>query len=90
MKEIIIGGRWVTVPLGYIQAETAYTKDASDIFEALSAGPAKELARTECLTKRVEFYDLYMAGKATIAPPVKAQPSTFKRICRWCIGHKWV
>ena len=90
MKQIIIGGREITVPNGYIQAEAEYTKNEKTIFAALDAGPAKELARDAVLTKRVEFHDLYVAGKAAIAPPVKAQPSTFKRICRWAIGHKWV
>ena len=90
MKQIIIGGREVEVPDGYIQAEAEYTKDATAVFRALSSGAAKEAARADIMTKRVEFHDLYVAGKATITPPVKAQPSTFKRICRWAIGHKWL
>ena len=89
-KEIIIGGRIISVPKGYIQAEAEYTKDVSDIFEALSPGPAKELARTECLTKRVEFYDLYVAGKATIVPRVvKIHKSTFRKVCDWLRGAEW-
>jgi hypothetical protein len=32
-REIMIGGHWVTVPSGYIQAETEYTRDEQLIFE---------------------------------------------------------
>ena len=90
MKQIIIGGRIISVPAGYIQAEAEYTKDALDVFNALSAGAAKETARAEILTKRIEFHDLYVAGKATIVPRVvKIHKSTFRKVCDWLRGAEW-
>lgn len=66
MKEIIIGGRLVVVPKGYIQAEAAYTEDEITIFNALPSGQTKEDVRLAILEKREEFYQLYLAGKVEL------------------------
>lgn len=89
--QIVVGGRWVTVPRGYIQAETEFTKDESTIFHALPDGAKKEQARAIVLEKRIEFYDLFAAGKADIPPvepPVK-KVSFWRNLALWSIGHPW-
>ena len=48
-REIMIGGHWVTVPSGYIQAETEYTRDEQLIFENTKCRVKREAARQEIL-----------------------------------------
>ncbi len=79
--QILVGGLLVTVPRGYIQAETEYTKEELRCFDALYSGSAKEIARTRVLEKRLEFYDLYMAGNASIKKlvPVVRKETMWRR-----------
>ena len=55
-KEIIIGGRLVSVPKGYIQAEAEYTADEIAVFNALPDGVKKDRAGVVVLELREEFY----------------------------------
>lgn len=73
MKEILIGGQLVRVPSGYVQAEAEYIKKELQDFNEAARGKAKDEARLRALEKRVEFYALYLSGKANITPiaPVK-------------------
>jgi len=87
--QIVIGGRWITVPRGYIQAEYEYTEEESRFFEALFPGPAKEIARTRVLEKRLEFYELYVAGKASIKKLEPVRQKTWRDYIQWLIGDKW-
>ena len=90
-KQITIGGRLVTVPLGYIQAERRYCAEEDAVFEVLSPGPKKELARTAVLEKRIEFYDRYTSGLIKVFP-IRPQPKprTFwQKLARWALGHPW-
>ena len=86
--QIMIGGHLETVPLGYTQAESKFTEGESQIFYALPDGPEKEQARIVVLTKRIEFYELYMAGKVTIEKPVVIT-KTWRSYVRWLLGGKW-
>lgn len=90
-KQIIVGGREVMVPRGYLQAESEFTKDESAIFYALDDGPAKETARAVVLEKRLEFYYLFLAGEADVEPiPTPKEPRTFmQKLRRWAIGYRW-
>jgi hypothetical protein len=75
-REIMIGGHWVTVPSGYIQAETEYTRDEQLIFENTKCRVKREAARQEILAKRVEFYELYKIGKFTFPAEPTPKPET--------------
>ena len=90
-KQIMIGGREVMVPDGYLQAEEEFTKDESAIFYALDDGLKKEAARAAVLEKRVEFYYLFLAGEADIQPiPEPKKSRTFlQKLRRWSIGYRW-
>ena len=89
-NEIMIGGRAVPVPKGYIQAEAEYTKAEHDAFITLSGGTTKEVARDAVLAKRVEFYERYLAGKVNIEPRTPADESSFwRKLARFSLGHKW-
>jgi hypothetical protein len=83
-KEIIIGGRLVKVPKGYIQAEAEFTKDEIATFNALSEGIKKEEARLAVMSKRLEFHALYEAGKVELeAPKPAAKKDMFTRFVEW-------
>ncbi len=77
----------MTVPEGYIKAEKKYTINESSVFDALSMlndSAALETARTSVLEKRIEFYALYLAGKANIEPPLpKVEKTTFQKVMGW-------
>jgi len=90
MKQIIVGGREVMVPRGYIQAETEFTKSESAIFYALDDGPKKEEARAIVLEKRLEFYYLYLAGEADL-PEIEEPPKRgfWYGIARALRDHQW-
>ena len=77
------------VPCGYIQAESEYTKDEFIIFEALDRGNAKEIARENILEKRIEFYELYCAGKVSLPQPVVKEKTFRQKLAGWLIGEQW-
>lgn len=87
MKQIMVGGRLVTVPKGYMQAEALYTADEDKIFSFLRFGAKKEQARAEVLKKRIEFYDLYMAGKVSI-PVLKPKKKTWRDWILYYLGPR--
>lgn len=92
-KEILIGGNLVTVPNGYIQAESEYTIKEFSVFETLGKlGQSTELeiARTAVLEKRIEFHALYLSGKIKFEPKEPVKKKTWKSYALWFIlGHKW-
>lgn len=75
-REILIGGQWVTVPSGYIQAETEYTRDEQLIFDNTKCRFKRKDAQKAILEKRVEFYELFKIGKITFPPETKPKPET--------------
>lgn len=75
-KEIMVGGRLVEVPTGYVQAESEFTKNELDTFYALDDGPAKEEARTAVMEKRLDFYYLWLAGEADLPTQTKPKEET--------------
>lgn len=90
-EQITIGGRLITVPPGYIQAEHQYCVEEDAVFNILSPGPKKEEARTAVLEKRIEFYDRYTKGLIKIFPirPIPKSRTFWQKLARWSLGHKW-
>jgi len=78
-NQITIGGRIVSVPAGYVQAEADYCKEELEAFHMLNAGRPKETMRRTILEKRIEFYDRYCAGHEKIKPRPTIQRKWWQR-----------
>ena len=88
-SEISIGGQLIRVPAGYVTAEAEYTKVELFAFHNAPHGSTRAGTRQAVLAKRIEFHELYLAGKAIITPPApKPSKTRFQKICYWLIGGK--